>query len=153
MLRLIRSSITVLCFTLGAGFLVTGCSSINDVIKAKQDGSEGTSKEYPVTQDQAWSIAKTVLRWEGSDAIEEHRDQGYMVTSAGRDALTAGTVMGVWVEKGAQTSNVNVTVVTKRRIKIDLFTALTESTFHKRFAQAVEILRAGKPLPLVAPKE
>ena len=153
MLRFIRSSITLLCFTLSAGFLVTGCSSINDVIKAKQDGSEGTSKEYPVTQDQAWSIAKTVLRWEGSDAIEEHRDQGYMVTSTGMSIGTAGTVMGVWVEKGAQASDIKVTVVTKRRIKLDLITSLTESTFHKRFAQGVDIVRAGKPLPSVAPKE
>ena len=153
MLSLIRSSIALLCLALSTMFLVTGCSSINDVINAKQNGTEGTTKEYPVTQDQAWNIAKTVLRWEGTDAIEEHRDQGYMVTSTGMSIGTAGTVIGVWVEKGAAQNGTKVIVVTKRRITINAITSLTEGTFHKRFAQGVGIVRAGKPLPLVAPNE
>ena len=53
---------------------MTGCvASMNDVIRAKDDG---TAKVYPVTCDQAWEICKTVFRWEGTDAIEEHKAEG-----------------------------------------------------------------------------
>ena len=45
-----------------------------------------------------------------------------------------------------------VTVVTKRRLSMNLATTLTESTFHKRFAQAVELVKAGKSLPIKSPK-
>jgi hypothetical protein len=34
-----------------------------------------------VKADQAWQIAIQVFRWQGSGLIEEHRDQGYMLTS------------------------------------------------------------------------
>jgi len=57
--------------------LVAGCATMSDVVRAKD---EGTSKVYPVNADQAWDIAKTVFRWEGADAIEEHRKEGYMLT-------------------------------------------------------------------------
>ncbi|MBI2998489.1 MAG: hypothetical protein HYY46_08570 [Deltaproteobacteria bacterium] len=50
-------------------------------------------------------------------------------------------------------TSTKVTVVTKRRISINLATTLTETTFHNRFAQAVEILKAGKSLPQQPPQE
>ena len=62
-----------------------------------------------------------------------------------------GTVMGAWVEP-IDTDNTKVTVVTKRRVTINIATTLTEGTFHKRFAQAVEIVRTGQPLPRNAPE-
>jgi hypothetical protein len=139
----------LLAATLGALFM-TGCATVNDVVAAKESGKEGVTKEYDVTEDQAWDIAKTVFRWEGADAIEEHRQQGYMLTSSGMNLVSAGTVMGAWVEK-AVPPKTKVTVVTKRRMQTNLFTTLTEDTFHKRFAQAVGIIKSGQPLPRVAP--
>jgi hypothetical protein len=127
---------------------VVGCASMADVVKAK---NEGTAKVYPVTSDQAWDIAKTVFRWEGSDAIEEHRSEGYMLTSSGMNMVSAGTVMGAWVDP-VDDNNTRVTVVTKRRMATNIATTLTESTFHKRFAQAVDIVKAGKTLPSAAPE-
>jgi len=123
----------------------------NDVVRVKEAGTEGTTNVYPVNVDQAWEIAKTVFRWEGSDAIEEHRDQNYMLTSSGMNLVSWGTVMGAWIELVDQ-DNTKVTVVTKRRITTNVFTTLTERTFHKRFAQAVEIVKKWQPLPLDAPK-
>jgi hypothetical protein len=105
---------------------------------------------YPVTADEAWNIAKAVFRWEGSDAIEEHRDQGYMLTSSGMNLVSYGAVMGAWIEP-AGAGSTKVTVVTKRRVTINVATTLTETTFHKRFAQAVEIVKKGQPLPRIAP--
>ena len=133
--------------------LLTGCQSINDVIAVKESGKEGLSAEYPVTYDQAWDIAKSVLRWEGVDAIEEHKEQGYMFTSTGFSIGTAGTVIGVWVEKGTKPELTKVTVVTKRRVVTNIITSLTEGTYQKVYAQAVDIVKSGKPLPLTLPPE
>ena len=126
--------------------LFTGCATMNDVVQVKEAGTEGTTKVYPVNADRAWEISKTVFRWEGSDAIEEHRDQGYMLTSSGMNLVSWGAVMGAWIEP-VDKKNTKVTVVTKRRVTMNIATTLTESTYHRRFAQAVEIVRKGQPLP------
>jgi len=128
---------------------VAGCATMSDVVRAKD---EGTSKVYPVNADQAWDIAKTVFRWEGADAIEEHRKEGYMLTSSGMNLVSIGAVMGAWIDPIDQ-NNTKVTVVTKRRIATNIATTLTETTFHNRFAQAVDIVKAGKPLPVAPPDQ
>lgn len=127
-----------------------GCASMHDVIQAKQSGSEGTTVVYEVNKEQAWDISKTVFRWEGCDAIEEHKDQNYMLTSSGMNMVSWGTVMGAWVDP-VDAVHTQVTVVTKRRVTINIATTLTEGTFHNRFAQAVEIIKLGKTLPSLAP--
>jgi hypothetical protein len=137
--------LTVVIFLLFVA-LLNGCATMNDVVRVKEAGTEGTTEVYPVTVDQAWEISKTVFRWEGSDAIEEHRDQGYMLTSSGMNLVSWGAVMGAWI-KPVDKDNTKVTVVTKRRITINVFTTLTEGTYHRRFAQAVEIVKKGQPLP------
>jgi len=104
-----------------------------------------------VNADQAWKIARTVFRWEGADAIEEHRDEGYMLTSSGMNLVSSGAVMGAWVDP-LDKNNSKVTVVTKRRIATNVATTLTETTFHKRFGQAVQIVKSGKPLPSAPPE-
>ncbi|QDC44643.1 hypothetical protein [Methylophilus medardicus] len=129
---------------------VSACSTMQDVVKVKQSGAEGTTKQYAVSEAQAWEIAKTVFRWEGADAIEEHRDQHYMLTSSGVNLVSWGAVMGAWVEP-LENDDTKVTVVTKRRVTVNVATTLTETTFHKRFAQAVNIIKQGKPLPAEAP--
>lgn len=129
---------------------LSGCSTMQDVVKAKESGSEGTTQSYQVTENQAWDIAKTVFRWEGSDAIEEHKDQHYMLTSSGMNMVSYGAVMGAWITP-INDLDTKVTVVTKRRLTLNVATTLTESTFHRRFAQAVEIVKKGKPLPASAP--
>ncbi len=127
---------------------VAGCATMGDVVKAKD---LGTSQVYPVSGDQAWEIAKTVFRWEGSDSIEEHRKEGYMLTSSGMNLVSYGAVMGAWVDP-IDANGTKVTVVTKRRLSMNIATTLTEATFHKRFAQGVDIVKAGKPLPVAPPE-
>jgi len=138
---------TRLGFCILAFAIVAGCATMSDVIQSKD---QGISKTYSVTFDQAWTITKAVFRWEGADAIEEHKDERYMLTSSGMNLVTAGSVMGAWIDPTAD-GQMRVTVVTKRRIQTNMFTSLTETTFHKRFAQAVEIVKVGKPLPPVPP--
>ncbi len=130
-------------------YLLAGCSTMSDVVK---DKNQGMSKIYPVNFEQAWDIAKTVFRWDGSDAIEEHKKDGYMLTSSGINLVSYGAVMGAWIEPVGK-DKTKVTVVTKRRISVNLATTLTETTFHKRFAQAVKIIKEGKKLPLNPPEQ
>ncbi len=139
----------LICVT--AMLWITGCATLSHVVQEKEAGG-GTTKVYPVNSNQVWEIARTVFRWSGTDAIEEHRDQRYMLTSSGMNLVSAGAVMGAWVEPVGQ-EQTKVTVVTKRRIQTNIATTLTETTFHKRFAKAVEIVKAGKPLPLTLPRE
>jgi hypothetical protein len=141
---------TAIGYTLVMAVLgLAGCATLNDVVQEKNQGG-GTAQVYPVDTDQAWRIALTVFRWEGSDAIEEHRDQGYMLTSSGMNLVSAGAVMGAWVEPAGR-DQTKVTVVTKRRMATNIATTLTETTFHKRFGQAVTLVKAGQPLPMRPP--
>jgi len=144
LIRLISTCMVAACIVL------SGCASINDVVVAKESGKEGLAHEYAITQDQAWDIARTIFRWEGADGIEEHRNEGYMLTSSGVSLASSGSVMGAWVENGAD-GKVKVTVVTKRRVKTDLFIPLSEEGFHRRFTQAVAIVKSGQKLPLTSP--
>ncbi len=127
--------------------VIAGCATMGDVMRSKD---EGTARTYPVTADQAWEIAKIVFRWEGADAIEEHKSEGYMLTSSGMNLVSTGAVMGAWIEP-VDKNNTKVTVVTKRRIATNIATTLTETTFHNRFAQAVEIVKKGGQLSSTKP--
>jgi hypothetical protein len=127
--------------------VLLGCATMSDVLASK---NEGTVKVYPVSRDRAWDIAMTVLRWEGAETIEEHKSDNYMLTTVGANLISAGSVVGVWVEP-AQKGSSQVTIVTKRKMQTNIATGLTETTFHERYAQAVEIVKSGRPLPANAP--
>jgi len=129
--------------------LLVGCATMSDVLKSKD---EGTAQTYPVKSDQAWEIAMTVLRWEGCETIEEHRTSGYMLTTFGQNFVSAGSLVGVWVEP-VNDASTRVTIVTKRKVQTNLATGLTESTFQRRFAQAVELVKNGKQLPIEPPSD
>jgi len=128
------------------GFLLiwvclTGCATMSDVVQSKERG-RGTSKVYPVNADQAWEIAKTVFRWERTDAVEEHRSEGYMLTSSGESLISWGTVMGVWIEP-VDNGSTKVTAVIKRKNPTEVLTSLTEAIFHEDFEMAARI-KAGR---------
>lgn len=129
------------------GLMIAGCASMSDVLSSKEDG---TAVTYPVNQDQAWDIAMTVLRWEGCETIEEHKSQGYMLTTIGQGFFSPGSLIGVWVDK-VDANNTKVTIVSKRKEETSIATGLTEGTFHKRFSQALDIIKSGKELPVEAP--
>ena len=144
-----RQHTAIGCTLVMAVLGLAGCATLSDVMQEKGQGG-GTVQVYPVDTDQAWKIAMTVFRWEGNDAIEEHRDQGYMLTSSGMNFVSAGAVMGAWVEPAGR-GQTKVTVVTKRRMATNIATTLTETTFHKCFGQAVALVKAGPPLPVRPP--
>jgi hypothetical protein len=89
----------------------------------RRDAGEGRRRGYDVPPDQAWTLARTVFRWEGSDAIEEQHADGSMLTTFAMSMVSAGTVA----------------------------TVLTESRFHQRFEEAAAIVKSGRSLPLTPP--
>src|SRR5262249_37949233 len=116
-----------------AVFIVGCMTSVSDVLTARQKG-EVTTVTYAASFHNAWEISKTVLRWEKTETIEEHKLEGYMLTSAGQNLISAGAVIGAFIEP-VDSLNMKVTILTKRRVATNLATGLNESTYHKRFAQ------------------
>lgn len=88
-----------LCW-IAVSLALSACSTMADIIKHKD---EGTAEVYDVSPDQAWEIAKVVFRREEADAIEEHKDHGYMLTSSGRNLYSYGAVMGRGLSQAAGT--------------------------------------------------
>ena len=74
-----------------------------------------------------------------------------MLTSKGNDIITSGSVMGAWIES-ISSDKMAVTVISKRRNSLDLFTGMTENKYHKYFKAGIKILKTGEELPLVAPE-
>jgi len=127
--------------------LLAGCLTLADVPRYK---SEGRAETYPVTVDEAWTIARAVFRWGGADVIEEHRTEGYMLTTTGANVARRGTLMGAWVEP-VDSTHTRVTVVMKRPMQTSVFITMTEAKFHQRFAESVDRLRAERPLQKPGP--
>ena len=127
--------------------IFSGCATMTDVLKDKEEGTVAT---YKIDKDNAWDIAKTVLRWEDCETIEENKLSNFMLTSVGRNFVSEGSLVGVWVEP-INDEETKITVVSKRKVQTNLATGLTESTFQESFSKAVEIVKAGKPLPVEKP--
>jgi hypothetical protein len=134
---------------LAAGPL-TGCKTVTmgDVIADHQAGG-GSSVTYPVDLDQAFEIARTVLKWEVGEHIDSHHDERHLLVHAPENGIYSDTFIGVWVDD-VSAGSTKVTAIT-RRMKPLGATALTERTFHRRFAQALAIIASGRPLPDEAP--
>jgi len=130
---------------------VTACANRQDVLASKLQG-RGTARVYPVSVDQAWNIGKTILRLEPTDTIEEHRPEGYLLTSQDMGPLSAGTYIGIFVEpEGPRASK--VTFVARRRTPTQAYAALTGDDFHKKFAELLALVTAVGPLPASEPKD
>lgn len=142
--RVLWSSIVTRLLTVVAAALwLAGCLAVKDVPRYK---SEGVAQTYPVTLDEAWTITQSVFRWGGATEFEEHRAEGYMLTSAGGNLHGHGTIMGAWLEP-VDRANTRVLVVMKQRLRSTVVFTINEATFHRRFAETVQALRAEQPLP------
>ena len=140
-----------LTLVLAAAGPLTGCKTVTmgDVMDERKAGG-GSSVTYPVDLDQAYEIARTVLKWEVGEHIDSHRDTRHMLVHAPDNGVYSDTFIGVWVDD-ASTGYTKVTAITRRMRPLGA-TALTERTFHRRFAQAVAIIASGRPLPEEAPR-
>jgi hypothetical protein len=117
--------------------------TMGDVIKSKKNGMINV---YSINVDQAWEIARTVFHWGNADAVEEHRKENYLAASSGANVMVA------WIEP-MDKKIIRITVASMRRFPANPLTDLTEKDFHNYFAQAVEMMNSGQPLPSSPPKK
>ena len=133
------------CAFVAAISLALACATKQDVLIAKLRG-RADGRIYSVTFDQAWSISETIFRLEPTDAIEEHRSDGYILTSQNAGGLSAGTYMGVFIEPAERAGESKVTFIARRKTPTQAYPALNDATFHKKFAELVGLIRAIGPL-------
>ena len=144
-----RSRSYLFATTLIASVILSGCATTAEALRSKH---EGTSEVYDISPDQAWLVAKIVLQWEDAQEVVEDKQAGYITATVPMSGFSWGAVIAVWVDLfGKEYSK--VTVVTKRKMQTNFATTLTETTFHREFSQAVEILKSGKPFPAKAPQQ
>ncbi len=125
------------------------CASMSDILKSKD---EGTAQVYPVPADKAWEISETVLHWENSGDIEEHHSPPYMLTTVGQNFVSAGNLVGIWLDP-VDSENTMITVVIRKKSLVNFSLGITEEMFQRRFQQAVDIISSGKTLPIKPPKD
>jgi hypothetical protein len=125
-----------------------GCRSMGDIMRAKERG-EGKTLLHAASCDVAYELGREIFRDEG-DAIEDHRDEGYMLSTSGLSAASYGTLMGAWFEP--EKDECAVTVITKRKLATTVGTSLTEDTFHRRLFDLIDKKgAAAKSKPAAAP--
>ena len=80
-------------------FLVSGCSTLQNVVEAREDG-KGTVEVYDVNMDDAWMLAKKSFRWGGSDAIEEYKEEQDITRIRALIIVERNSQKGIIIGKG-----------------------------------------------------
>lgn len=122
--------------------LFAGCAAgFEDLIRSEH---EGKRKTYPVQEEQAWMLARTVFLWKGALEAE-------IAEKSTEKTLVWEGVMWALIEP----LDKDRTRVTVKKAAIPcnpVSPILTEEEFHTRFAYAVDMLKAGRTLPKELPK-
>jgi hypothetical protein len=129
-----------------AATLAWACATKQDIVITKLRGRTN-GRVYPVTFDQAWAISKAIFKLEPTEALEEHKADGYILTSQDASGLSPGTYMGVFIEPGDRPGESKVTFIARRRTPTQAYSALSEPLFHKKFAALIELMGTVGSLP------
>jgi hypothetical protein len=149
------NGLSVACLICVLGFLGS-CASVKNALNSGHETIkstlEGTARVYPVDESQAWKIAKAVFRWEGAEAIQEDKDKKTISAKMALNMESQSAQVGVWVEP-VDSNNTKITVVVIPGPYGTSFrsSSLSAETYHKRFAQAVAIVKEGRTLPYNKP--
>jgi hypothetical protein len=115
------------------------CTNLHDVVGAHDKGL-GTPAVYPVSEQQAWKIANTILKIDRPSApVEERRGEGYVLLKVSVSTLGSGTYIGVWVDPVSATET-KVTFVRKQRVASDTIRAWTAEGFHRYFREIAALV-------------
>lgn len=129
---------------LTAALAGSGCAvTMADVIASK---AEGTAAVYAIPPERAYPLAVEVLRKAGVDALEEHRDEGYMVATATPDMNPV--FIAAWIEPDPAGSLVTFRT---RRKRFNLFELdFPEAGLHERMKERVDrdLRKSAGPAPL-----
>lgn len=142
---------TLVAVMLSIVLFMGGCASMgeltDEVIKAKNSGKEGFTRVYPVTENQAWDLTRTVFRREKADEIEANEREQYVIAATGMKMVVFGSVMGVWFQP-VDSEHTLFTVLTRRRAG-ENFPRLTATRFYEKLDEAVNTLQTGKTPPYI----
>jgi hypothetical protein len=121
---------------------LNGCASnFEDLLRAEY---EGKVRSYPVNEEQARMIARTVFIWKGAQ-------EGEIADTRAEKTLSWEGVMWALIEP-IDDQKTRVTVRKAATPCNPTSPIVTEEEFHARFSQAVNILKSGRPLPQELPK-
>jgi hypothetical protein len=127
-----------------------GCAGTRqDVLSAYQAG-DGEVRTYNATFEQTWAAAHAALVWNHAAAIEEHRDQGFMLGTAPAQEWSWGASMGIWIDPADARSR-RVRAVVSRTLATNV-TAQNETTLLDDMGRALVLEKQGAPLPAESPE-
>ena len=134
----------ILLMILVVSVISIGCTTMGNVVYSKSEGGS-KAKVYQVKVDQAWEIAKAVCHQLGAESIEENPSEGYLIMRTKPNLISYGTVMQASIEP-IDENNMRVTVVTRRSDSPTTFMVSFTESFHKRFAEMLDVVKQGKPI-------
>ena len=135
-----RGRAVLLLLALAALVALGSCANRQDVLRTKLQG-KGVAHTYEVTFDQAWSIASTIFRLEPTEPIEDHRSEGYMLTSQNPGPMSSGAYLGVFFEPAGE-KGTRVTFIVRRQSATQAYPFLNEAAFHHKFEELVHLMAA-----------
>ena len=129
----------LLLVALAALVALGSCANRQDVLRTKLQG-KGVAHTYEVTFNQAWSIASTIFRLEPTEPIENHRSEGYMLTSQNPGPMSSGAYLGFFEPAGEK--GTRVTFIVRRQSAHQAYPFLNEAAFHHKFEELVHLMAA-----------
>lgn len=132
--------------------LMGGCAnkgSMNVVLRSKEKG-QGTAVSYSSRPEEMWPAIDAVLNWSAVGRIEDHRSAGFLLVWIEPRVGRVIGYAGVWVEPDGDVRT-RVTVVSRPEY-LNGFDPIPEDRFHRDLLTAQDLIRHGKPLPLIRPE-
>ena len=137
--------------TLGSILVTSACAGGAGLGRAQvmNDHKEGKGvvRVYPATFDQAWAATEAAMRWNRAEAVEQHKDERYMLAGA-----TDGT-LAAWLMSPGDTAppgTIKIRVITRKSYPLSL-SGPTEEVLHADIQKALAIVKKGQTLPASAP--
>ena len=106
--------------------IIISCSSLNTIKKGK---SNGLTKKYNISYEQAWEASKSILRKYSTDqhgriSIQYDLENNYMATPVNNGFI------GIWIDK-IDEETVLVTAYSKKTLATYIYMSLTQDEFHE----------------------
>ncbi len=121
--------------------MLVGCvTTIRDVLSGKE---KGITMQYALPVDKAYKVAYTVLRWSSDGLIEDHREEGYLLTANGK---YQSQLIAVWFDS-VRVDTTAITFVAANGV----ISQKREQKLHSYYQEAVQKIRAGEKLPIQRP--
>jgi hypothetical protein len=130
-------------------FIFNGCLTRQEVLAKK---SLGQTNIYALPYDQAYTAARAALRWSSDDAIEDHSEEGYILSLGGtirRYGKVKYSIQRyniIWLDI-VDSTKTNATIVTSDMVFEQEKSRSFAMNIRDNMDYAAQLLKDGKPLP------